>query len=107
MKSPFYSISSSPSGRGLKLAIIINIILHYTSTVAFESLLQLPASGSSLNRPSRIRVLHLNAFGAVGNGLHDDTEVNKPKPTSHSANFPFLYSSGVFILSMYVRALKS
>uniref|UniRef100_A0A7C9FCE9 endo-polygalacturonase n=1 Tax=Opuntia streptacantha TaxID=393608 RepID=A0A7C9FCE9_OPUST len=77
MKSPFYSISSSPSGRGLKLAIIINIILHYTSTVAFESLLQLPASGSSLNRPSRIRVLHLNAFGAVGNGLHDDTEALK------------------------------
>lgn len=74
MKSPIYSVSSSASGCAVKLLVTINIILHFSGTVALESILQLPGSGFSLNRSIRGRVLHVNSFGAVGDGLHDDTE---------------------------------
>lgn len=77
MKSPICSVSPSPSDCGVKLLVTINIILHFSGTAALGSLLQLPGSGFSLSRPIRGRVLHVNAFGAVGDGLHDDTEAFK------------------------------
>lgn len=53
------------------------VILHFTSSVEFESsLIQLPRSGFSRNRRGRVeRVLRVTAYGAVGDGVHDDTEV--------------------------------
>ncbi|KNA10562.1 hypothetical protein SOVF_143210 [Spinacia oleracea] len=52
------------------------VILHFTSSVEFESsLIQLPRSGFSRNRRGRVeRVLRVTAYGAVGDGVHDDTE---------------------------------
>lgn len=73
MKSPIYSYPSYSICTNILLVIGI-LLFHFTSSVAFESFLQLPRSGFSRNRPRRDRVLHVNAYGAVGDGVHDDTE---------------------------------
>lgn len=60
------------------LLIIILVLLHITNSVEFESFLELPKSGPSENRiPTRggSNVYHVASYGAVGDGLHDDTQV--------------------------------
>ncbi|XP_021731866.1 probable polygalacturonase At1g80170 [Chenopodium quinoa] len=58
------------------LLVIIIVFLDFTSSVEFESLIELPQSGFSRNRTPRKEgfVHHVTAYGAVGDGLHDDTE---------------------------------
>ncbi|XP_041017298.1 probable polygalacturonase At1g80170 isoform X1 [Juglans microcarpa x Juglans regia] len=63
----------------------LNFLLHtfifLTSNLiyveGFDSLLQLPQSGSTRIRPISKRVLFLSHFGAKGDGLHDDTKAFK------------------------------
>ncbi|XP_048492711.1 probable polygalacturonase At1g80170 isoform X2 [Beta vulgaris subsp. vulgaris] len=59
------------------LLVITLVLLHFTSSLEFESFLQLPRSGFSVIRKPRKEVgifLHVTAYGAVGDGIHDDTE---------------------------------
>ncbi|XVF24818.1 hypothetical protein REPUB_Repub13aG0160400 [Reevesia pubescens] len=50
------------------------VVLVYAEGFEFESLLQLPRSGSSRIRPRAKRVLSVGDFGAKGDGHHDDTK---------------------------------
>ena len=48
---------------------------NLTSVEGFDSLLQLPQSVSFRNRTRSRRVLYVNDYGAIGDGLNDDTKV--------------------------------
>lgn len=48
---------------------------NIVSTHGFDSLLQLPQSGSDRAGSKSIRVLRVDDFGAIGDGFSDDTEV--------------------------------
>ncbi|XP_062156018.1 probable polygalacturonase At1g80170 isoform X2 [Alnus glutinosa] len=57
--------------------ILMFLTLNLPYIQGFDSLLQLPQSGSVRIRPGSKRVLFLGDFGAQGDGLHDDTEALK------------------------------
>lgn len=56
--------------------IRLTFVLLFWSSQGFESLLELPKSGSAETRLKSKRVLSVIDFGATGNGISDDTEVN-------------------------------
>ncbi|KAL9238605.1 hypothetical protein vseg_013002 [Gypsophila vaccaria] len=63
----------------MKMLIIIIIItfmmFDITNSVEFQSFLQLPRIGSTGNEePMKGRMLHVHSYGAVGDGISDDTE---------------------------------
>ena len=59
---------------------IVYVVFTFTFLIsnieAFGSLLQLPLSGSTRTRPRSKRVLFVGDFGAQGDGVNDDTEVD-------------------------------
>ncbi|KAJ7962880.1 Pectin lyase-like superfamily protein [Quillaja saponaria] len=59
--------------------IHVNILVSFkfSFTEGFDSVIQLPHSGSAGTRPRSKRVFYIDDFGAKGNGLHDDTEAFK------------------------------
>lgn len=63
------SFSSSP------FLIFLLLSLHFKHTQAFDSVIQLPHSGSDNTRFCPKRVLSLAHFGAKGDGIHNDTKV--------------------------------
>lgn len=64
------------------LIVYIHTFTFLTSNLpciqaAFDSLLQLPLSGSTRTRPRSRRVLFVGDFGAQGDGVHDDAKAFK------------------------------
>ncbi|KAK3219457.1 hypothetical protein Dsin_013427 [Dipteronia sinensis] len=56
------------------IILIIHVFLCFC-TEGFDSLLELPHSGSNRTRPRSNRVFFVGHFGAKGNGVDDDTQV--------------------------------
>ena len=60
--------------------LIVYVLFTFTfltsNIEAFDSLLQLPLSGSTRTRPRSKRVIFVGDFGAQGDGVNDDTEVD-------------------------------
>ena len=65
--------------------LIVYVLFTFTfltsNIEAFDSLLQLPLSGSTRTRPRSKRVIFVGDFGAQGDGVNDDTEVDIADPT--------------------------
>ena len=58
----------------------IIVLVHFTSAVEFQSFLELQQSVNGSSTHKRLAgegeyVLHVTAYGAVGDGVRDDTEV--------------------------------
>ncbi|KAJ4828436.1 hypothetical protein Tsubulata_049363 [Turnera subulata] len=67
-------MGSFPNG---VVALIVCVVVTSASLVCthgFDSLLQLPQSGSARTRPRSSRVLHVGDFGAKGDGVANDTQ---------------------------------
>ena len=79
---------------------IVYVVFTFTFLIsnieAFGSLLQLPLSGSTRTRPRSKRVLFVGDFGAQGDGVNDDTEVDYCWP-----NFCYLMIMSFFLLSFF------
>ena len=80
--------------------LIVYVLFTFTfltsNIEAFESLLQLPLSGSTRTRPRSKRVIFVGDFGAQGDGVNDDTEVDYCWP-----NFCYLMIMSFFLLSFF------
>ncbi|KAJ7951882.1 Pectin lyase-like superfamily protein [Quillaja saponaria] len=64
----------------ISIALIHVIILgslKFAFTEGFDSVIQLPSSGSTRTRPRSKRVFYIDDFGAKGNGLNDDSKAFK------------------------------
>lgn len=60
----------------LIVCVLVTFTFLTSNVEAFDSLLQLPLSGSTRTRPRSKRVLFVGDFGAHGDGVNDDTEVD-------------------------------
>ncbi|KAK2651572.1 hypothetical protein Ddye_011428 [Dipteronia dyeriana] len=58
------------------IVLLIHVFLCFC-TEGFDSLLELPHSGSNMTRPRSNRVFFVGHFGAKGNGVDDDTQAFK------------------------------
>nr|QDK56826.1 polygalacturonase [Mangifera indica] len=65
-----------PCSKCVRVVILVLVCfsLSFACTEGFDSLLELPRSGSNRTRPRSKRVLFVGDFGARGDGLYDDTE---------------------------------
>ncbi|XP_075663622.1 putative polygalacturonase At1g80170 [Castanea sativa] len=67
--------------RSFSTCLIVCVLFTFTfltsNVEAYDSLLQLPLSGSTRTRPRSKRVLFVGDFGAHGDGVNDDTEAFK------------------------------
>lgn len=55
--------------------VLVCLSASLVSTEGFDSLLELPHSGSNRTRSKSKRVIFVGDFGAKGDGFNDDTEV--------------------------------
>lgn len=55
--------------------LLVCLSASFVSTEGFDSLLELPHSGSNRTRRRSERVIFVVDFGAKGDGFNDDTEV--------------------------------
>ncbi|KAH7865946.1 hypothetical protein Vadar_013439 [Vaccinium darrowii] len=72
--------SSSAFSRSTPTQIIVcsiyffYLFFNFTNVEGFDSLLRLPQSGASRNRPRSKKVFYVDDFGAKGDGVNDDTK---------------------------------
>ena len=83
--------------------LIVYVLFTFTfltsNIEAFDSLLQLPLSGSTRTRPRSKRVIFVGDFGAQGDGVNDDTEVDYCWP-----NFCYLMIMSFFFTFFFWNA---
>lgn len=79
MKSLRLYSSSSTCVIGLVHILFLLVSSNTTDTQKFDSLLQLPQSGSPRTRLRSKRVLFVSDFGAKGDGITDDSKVTNSR----------------------------